>query len=252
MLGVPVVAAIAGADTICLASPVTLTDATTGGTWASSAPSVATIGAATGVVAPVATGLDTIVYSLTNSCGTTSSIYSLVIEGLPAVGPITGPAVACKDSTVLFTDGTPGGVWSTSAHASIGAATGLLTASAVGRDTVLYTVTNLCGASHQSYLISVMNCDTSHSNVGVASTQGIVSGLYITPNPSDGHFTVRFTSPANEDARITITDMYGKRLQSFDLPTNAEQQVKLSLPAGIYIVSGIIRSETFAARLVIE
>jgi hypothetical protein len=46
--------------------------------------------------------------------------------------------------------------------------------------------------------------------------------------------------------------MYGKRLQSFDLPTNAEQQVKLSLPAGIYIVSGIIRSETFAARLVIE
>ena len=252
VLGVPVVAAIAGADTICLASPVTLTDATTGGTWASSAPSVATIGAATGVVAPVATGLDTIVYSLTNSCGTTSSIYSLVIEGLPAVGPITGPAVACKDSTVLFTDGTPGGVWSTSAHASIGAATGLLTASAVGRDTVLYTVTNLCGASHQSYLISVMNCDTSHSNVGVASTQGIVSGLYITPNPSDGHFTVRFTSPANEDARITITDMYGKRLQSFDLPTNAEQQVKLSLPAGIYIVSGIIRSETFAARLVIE
>jgi hypothetical protein len=192
------------------------------------------------------------VYSVTNSCGTTSSIYSLVIEGLPAVGAITGPAVACKDSTVLFMDGTPGGVWSTSAHASIGAATGMFTASAVGADTVLYTVTNLCGASRQSYLISVVNCDTSHSNVGVATTQGIVTGLYITPNPSDGHFTVRLASSVNEDARITITDMYGKRLQSFDLPTNAEQQVKLSLPAGIYMVSGIIRSETFAARLVIE
>jgi len=251
VLGVPVVAAIAGADTICLASPATFTDATTGGTWASSTPSVATIGA-TGVVTPVATGADTIVYSLTNSCGTTSSIYSLLIEGLPAVGPITGPAMACKDSTVLFTDGTPGGIWSASAHASIGAATGMFTASAVGADTVLYTVTNLCGASRQSYLISVMNCDTSHSNVGVATMQGIVSGLYITPNPSDGHFTLRLASPASEDARITITDMYGKRLQSFDLPTNAEQQVKLSLPAGIYIVSGIIRSETFAARLVIE
>jgi hypothetical protein len=90
------------------------------------------------------------------------------------------------------------------------------------------------------------------ANVGVANMQGIVPGLYITPNPSDGHFTVRVASPANEDARITITDMYGKRLRSFDLPINTEQQIKLTLPAGVYIVSGIIRSETFAARLVIE
>ena len=252
VLDVPVVIAIAGPDTVCLASSSTLTDATTGGTWTSSSPSLATIGAATGVVTPAATGADSIVYAVTNGCGTTRVVHLLVIDSLPSVAAVTGPTVVCKDSTMLFMDGTPGGIWSTSPHASIGAASGLLTASAVGPDTVFYTVTNLCGPSRQSYLISVLNCDTTHSNVGVANMQDIVPGLYITPNPSDGHFTLRLAYPARETSRITITDMYGKRLQSFDLPTNTEQQVKLTLPAGIYIVSGMIRSETFAARLVIE
>ena len=70
----PVVAAISGRDTVCPSLATTLTDATTGGTWISLTPTVATV-SATGVVTGVTNGNDVIGYVVTNSsCADTAKL----------------------------------------------------------------------------------------------------------------------------------------------------------------------------------
>ncbi len=75
----PVVAAITGNTTLSTAITTTLSDATTGGVWASGALGVATVGAGTGVVSGVSAGTATISYTVTTSgCGTTVTTSVLV------------------------------------------------------------------------------------------------------------------------------------------------------------------------------
>src|SRR5579872_493950 len=57
------VAAITGPTSVCTGSTITLADATLGGTWTSSAPSVASIGSSSGIVTGVSTGSVAITYS---------------------------------------------------------------------------------------------------------------------------------------------------------------------------------------------
>jgi hypothetical protein len=61
-------------DSVCPGSVLTLNEYTTGGTWSSQTPAVATIDAS-GNVTGVAPGVDTIFYSATNACGTTTQPY---------------------------------------------------------------------------------------------------------------------------------------------------------------------------------
>jgi hypothetical protein len=62
-----------GADTIiCAGKTETLSDAAAGGIWSSSNTLLATVGS-TGIVAGVAAGIDTIAYTVTNSCGTVTA-----------------------------------------------------------------------------------------------------------------------------------------------------------------------------------
>ncbi len=78
VLAPPVVSAIAGAATIAISTPATLTDATAGGVWTSSNTARATA-TATGVVKGVTAGADTIIYTVTNTCGTTPVFKTIAI-----------------------------------------------------------------------------------------------------------------------------------------------------------------------------
>jgi sugar lactone lactonase YvrE len=75
----PVVGSITGADTICPDFIISLSDTTSGGAWTSSNTSITTI-SITGNVTGISPGLDTLKYSLTNSCGTTTVIHPFVIR----------------------------------------------------------------------------------------------------------------------------------------------------------------------------
>ncbi|RZK75305.1 MAG: tandem-95 repeat protein, partial [Pedobacter sp.] len=69
----PVVAAIAGTGDVCVGETRTLTNTTSGGTWASATPAVATV-SATGVVTGVVAGTSVISYTVTDAttgCATT-------------------------------------------------------------------------------------------------------------------------------------------------------------------------------------
>jgi len=89
------VAPITGIDSVCPGRTDTLHDITTGGVWSSTNTSLATV-SATGVVTGVAPGYDTIVYTITNSCGSASAKFRIKVRnpsgcptGLPSVAEIT-------------------------------------------------------------------------------------------------------------------------------------------------------------------
>ena len=69
VVGAALVGAITGPSVVCIGSTITLSDTSSGGTWASSTPSVATVSA--GVVTGISAGIDTIKYTVTS----TKTIY---------------------------------------------------------------------------------------------------------------------------------------------------------------------------------
>jgi len=59
---------IVGLTTVGVGSSIALSDATSGGSWSSSNPSVATVGAGSGIVTGVSPGTATIIYTLPDGC----------------------------------------------------------------------------------------------------------------------------------------------------------------------------------------
>ncbi len=155
----PNAGAITGTLTVCPAATTPLTDATgdAGGVWSSVTTTVATIDA-TGLVSGVATGTSTVSYTVTNGCGTAAATVVVTVDPLPDAGAITGILTVCPGATTPLSDATgdAGGVWSsvTTTVATI-SATGIVSGVASGTSVISYTVTNFCGASAATAIVTV-------------------------------------------------------------------------------------------------
>ncbi|WP_345082756.1 beta strand repeat-containing protein, partial [Nemorincola caseinilytica] len=136
--------AIAGAATVCSGGTMTLTNTTTGGTWASSSTANATIATSTGLLTGAAAGTATITYRTSTTCYTTKDI---TVISAPAA--ITAPAYAvCKDATLQLEHETSGGTWTSSTPARATVSTsGLVSGSAAGTTTIYYSLAPGCATS---------------------------------------------------------------------------------------------------------
>ena len=128
-------APIVGSDTICVGSGTLLTDIVGGGTWASSNPANATIGASSGIVTGVVDGITFIVYTI-GACST--SHFLRILPPLPA---IAGVKEICSGSVSALSDIAGGGRWSTDNAfiVDVDAVTGMASASFPGNAVVTYT-----------------------------------------------------------------------------------------------------------------
>ena len=133
--------AITGTASVCLGLTTTLSDATGTGVWTSSAAGTATVGSSSGLVAGIAAGNATIVY--TTSSGCTNSIV-VTVNPLPAA--IGSLASVCPGSSVTLTDAGTGGTWSSSntAIATVAGSSGTVTGVATGTATITYTLSTGC------------------------------------------------------------------------------------------------------------
>ena len=132
-----------GAITMCAGGSITLTDATTGGTWSSSAIGVATIGSLSGTAVAAGLGVTTINYS-TGTCSASTTITVIA----PPAG-ITGTANVCPGTTSTLLDASSGGTWISSASsiATIGSLTGSVTGISAGTATITYNTGIGCNAT---------------------------------------------------------------------------------------------------------
>ncbi len=151
----PSAGTILGASVVCEGASITLSDATTGGTWSSSSTGTATVDAS-GNVFGVAGGSVDISYSITGSCGTASTYSTITVNPLPVTGTIGGLSTICESSSTLLSPTVSGGTWSsmTTSIATVDAF-GNVYGVAAGTDSIFYSVTNSCGTRHAGFNITI-------------------------------------------------------------------------------------------------
>ncbi len=132
---------IGGILNLCVNDSTTLTSSTPGGTWTSDDPLIAVINPGSGLLATVSAGTVTITYTLPTGCYVTE-----VVTINPLVPPITGTLVLCNGDTTTLTNIITGGSWSSSnpAVATIGSASGFVTAVSPGTASITYTLPSSC------------------------------------------------------------------------------------------------------------
>jgi Secretion system C-terminal sorting domain len=94
----PTVSAITGTLTVCMGHLDTLANLTPGGVWSCSNASVATIGPS-GIVSGVGAGTCIVSYTITNSCGSTSSVVTIAVADISVCHlGLSAPAAESKIS----------------------------------------------------------------------------------------------------------------------------------------------------------
>ena len=134
----PQPAAITGTTLVCQAFSSTLSDATSGGTWSSSNPGIATVGSSSGVVTGVSGGNPVISYTLPTGCSSTTNFT------VSPIAPISGLSSLCLGFGTTLSDPSSGGTWSSSIPgvAIIGSTSGAVSSISLGATTISYTLSS--------------------------------------------------------------------------------------------------------------
>ncbi len=138
-----------GATSVCAGLTALVTDATPGGTWSTSNPSVATIGVGTGIVTGVTAGTANLTYTL----GTTGCRSTTLFQVHPQPSAITGASNVCVGALTTLTN-SGGGTWSSSTPgvATVGAGTGVVTGVSAGSTSITYTLSTGCNTNTTMYV----------------------------------------------------------------------------------------------------
>lgn len=146
-----------GSTTLCAGGSVTL-DASTGAGYTYQWQLGGTnIGGATNSSYIATTGGNYTVIVYQGLCSSTSAITSVTVDALPTVTPIGGATTnVCNGQTIVLTDATSGGTWSSSntAVATVSSA-GVVTGVSLNTVTISYTITNTCGAISATIVVTV-------------------------------------------------------------------------------------------------
>jgi uncharacterized protein YjdB len=212
-------AAITGTTNVCAGSDVILADATAGGTWSTSDPTIATV-STSGDVTGIAAGLATITYNTGCSSGSTTAF---TVKGTPA--SIVGPSTLCVGSSVTLSNTTASGTWSSSntGRATIVAGTGVVTGVSAGALTITYTTgcgsaatlaltivpspaaitgtTSVCPGAGTILADATSGGTWSTSNAAIATTgtSGVVTGI------ASGTVTVSYSNGCGTPATTVLT-----------------------------------------------
>ncbi len=165
-----------GPTTICIASSTTMSPSS-GGTWESANPSIATI-TNSGVVTGVSVGSTTFTYHL-NGC---SSEPSIPITVIGKVAQVTGSTSLCLGTTTTLTPST-GGTWS-STNPSVATVNnlGLVTGVANGNASFQFTETSTGCTSLPTQIVNVNNSPL----ISITGPSSICVGASTTLSPSLG------------------------------------------------------------------
>jgi uncharacterized protein YjdB len=227
-------AAITGIPTVCQSSTVTLTDSDPGGTWTSSNPAIASAALGTGEITGVAAGNVNITYTLSTGC---YNIKNITVNPLPSA--IAGASSVCAGATTNFTDGTPGGAWTSGnpVIANVGLVTGVVTGLAAGTATISYTLV-LTGCS------ATKNITVNLSPTPIIGSANVCIGLTDTLSDAivGGGWSSSNTTVATVGTSGVVTGVaFGTSVISYTLPTgscNATKTVTVQPLPSVHSVTG--------------
>ena len=239
---------IAGPASVCPGAPVTLTHATPGGVWSTSASSVATV-SATGEVSGVSAGYVIISYMMPGCL----VVKPMEVNALPDAGTLTGRDSVCVNRLTIIHSSAPSGTWSSdnTAVAVVGIFNGVVSGISPGTCNIEYMSNSFCGfeiASHPMRVVSAEAC-----TAGVAEDKSAVAtALSVYPNPNSGSFAVMLSAPVSEAIAITVTDMLGRVVYHTNGYTNSESAISCSAPQGVYLVTVATGTGKYMAKVVVN
>lgn len=235
---------ISGPDSVCAGSSITLTPAVTGGVWTASNPAVSvnSMGVVTGLIGGMS---DTLTYTVTNGFGSNSVTKVIYVNQTPVI-TITGPSSVDLDYPYTLTATPAGGTWvSTNTSVAQFISANTFVAYGGGISYMIYTVSNTCGSSKDTFIVNIPVDNSSVSNVN-----GTKTSMNIFPNPSNGSFTLNIATAGKETAHVTITNVAGAAVKEMDVDTNSNTAVTIQT-AGIYFVTADTKSGKTTSRIVV-
>ena len=149
----PPVATVAGPSTVCAGASITLTGASSGGTWGFSGSAITM--APGGVVNGLTGGTATVSYTVTNSCGTKTASMVVTVLPLPTAASISGPVLVCVSSSIVLTASVAGGSWSCGSTCATITPAGVVTGISAGTAVISYSLTNICGTSSATHTVTI-------------------------------------------------------------------------------------------------
>ncbi len=189
---------ITGPASVCVGSIVTLTDPAIGGTWSSSNASAVVFG---GVITGVTAGIDTIIYTVANLSCTSKAAKTVTVDATANAGVITGAPSVCTGSSITLTDPATGGVWSAS-NANVTVLAGIVTGAIAGVDTIMYVVSNACGADTATKII-VINTTPDAGVINGPSSVCLGSSITLTDAAGSGEWSASNINATVADGFVT-------------------------------------------------
>jgi hypothetical protein len=175
-------------------------------------------------------------YTPSGCASATRVAVTVTVTALPVVPAITGSANVCAGSTTALSDGTAGGVWSSSNTpvATISTA-GVVTGVAAGIATISYTVTNGAGCiTTVTTTVTVNALPTPTANNAVSCSGAVVTltatsgGTYLW---STGATSVSITTSTAGPYAVTVTNGAGCNAIARDTVTNSTPAITVNNPA---------------------
>lgn len=192
---------IAGGSTLCVGATTSITSTTTGGTWGVSSSAAMITG---NIVTGLSAGSALISYTVSNVCGTSTDTMQLTVNANPIAGSITGDSTLCASGSTTLASTATGGIWATTNGTVTVSASGAITASTAGTDTILYIVTNTCGADTARQTITVTEAPAAGTITGLDSIcQG--SGLFLVTSATGGVWSSSDTNIISVTAAGMVT-----------------------------------------------
>jgi hypothetical protein len=246
---VPDAGIISGYDKVCAGSSIIMSNPTAGGTWAATNTNAGIT--ATGIVFGVTGGIDTILYSISNACGTGTASKIIAIETMPDAGVISGGDEVCIGAAITLTTTGSGGVWTVVNTNATVSATGVVTGTTAGTETIIYNATNeTCGTATASKTITVNDCTAAD-----LPTVSAESSINIYPNPASGTLNISYAALAAGNTGLVITDVAGRVVLHEDFYNNNTGTKAINvagLSEGVYLLTITGDAVHFVNKVVIS
>jgi gliding motility-associated-like protein len=143
---------LSGTQAICVGGASIFSSTVTGGTWTSSATSVATINSSTGAISGVSAGTATLTYTVagTGGCANATATRVVTVTAAPSAGTLSGTQAICVGGTSTFSSTVAGGSWNSSDIniTTVDASTGVIAGIIAGTATMTYTVAGTGGCAN--------------------------------------------------------------------------------------------------------
>lgn len=90
------------------------------------------------------------------------------------------------------------------------------------------------------------------SSVFVDPVPTVPVGISVYPNPTHGHFRANLTSTTDEQVKMVIMDMAGRKIKEVNAKTNTPTDIQFNVPPGVYTLIVVTESEKICEKVIVR